>query len=1046
LLCVTLCLGVLVVPLFAAARAFSTSAIQNRNPKPLASDLHQWGAVTLFHGLPSDHVRAIAQDSNGMIWFGTDGGLVKYDGRRIQKLATEGPASARVLALKFEGDGVLWIGSDAGAARLIKGEIKPIPEMQDSAVTAIITPEAGSALMTSEQGEIFECATTHDGALTVHIIKPDDHPLLRTESRGHEPLRLTSLALNDSSLIVGTRSRGLLAIDATQMKPGATKTPDLVKEILSRPRPFFVQAIETDARGHVWFGAETSAEDRGLYDGSALMLPQRIGTATGTVGAIRADRRGNIWVGTDARGAFVYRDGRRLEQFTFQSTGGGLLSNRIYSIFIDREDVAWFGTDRGVCRYDPHALRIEAISDDTESNFARVLFQSSEGTLWCGTNNGLFARDEDTSWHEVQELNGRVIHSIAEDSQRRLLVGTATGLFVATRPSSRRHGAGRSAEGPEFLRVENPNGTTDNIRAITAVRGVTHIANFGRGVERLDGSRRTPVWPDDSAGARERQVVSLHADNERLWIGTAEAGVFLFDGKQSIVDNALDELIGAAVRSIEGASDGALWLASARGLYALKAGRLLRVIEGADARCVVAASGSASENAVWCATVGGGLYKVLLDNDASAPWSAAGSFLTSRIGIEQGLPSQNAFAVVPVRSGSGDEVLWIGTGRGVARYDPGHEAPVLNVTRVMGKRVYSAEELSSGLNLEYPQNSLSLDVAAISSRTFPEQFQYSFSVLDDAGRVVSEKRSRESQMLIEGLRPGRYRVVARAFAKDLVRSDALQFSFAVARAPFPWTSTGLSVLLAFALIAMWWGYRQNRRLSGTNRQLADTRMQLANETEAERRRIARDLHDQTLADLRRLIMLTDQLPPPNGSRNGHVEPSAFRDEIESISTEIRRICEDLSPSALANVGLAAALEWALADAVAHQPSERKFAYEFVCDRGIEENLELTPADQIQIFRIMQEAVSNICRHSAATSVNLSVAIDVSGELLIKIEDNGCGFDSNKLAKMGRGLTNIRSRASLIDGEVAWETPSEGGTLFLLRKRPVKALGRIADIL
>jgi len=99
------------------------------------------------------------------------------------------------------------------------------------------------------------------------------------------------------------------------------------------------------------------------------------------------------------------------------------------------------------------------------------------------------------------------------------------------------------------------------------------------------------------------------------------------------------------------------------------------------------------------------------------------------------------------------------------------------------------------------------------------------------------------------------------------------------------------VLLALALLAMWWGYRQNRNLFGANRQLADTRMQLANETETERRRIARDLHDQTLADLRRLMMLTDQLPE---SKNGHVEPSAFRDEIESISTEIRRICEDLS--------------------------------------------------------------------------------------------------------------------------------------------------------
>jgi signal transduction histidine kinase len=242
----------------------------------------------------------------------------------------------------------------------------------------------------------------------------------------------------------------------------------------------------------------------------------------------------------------------------------------------------------------------------------------------------------------------------------------------------------------------------------------------------------------------------------------------------------------------------------------------------------------------------------------------------------------------------------------------------------------------------------------------------------------------------------------------------------------------LSLLLALALVAIWWGFRQNKRLVGTNQQLVETRTQLASETESERRRIARDLHDQTLSDLRRLMLLTDQLPSSE-TNNGHVNPSKIREEIESVSTEIRRICEDLSPSALANVGLGAALEWALADAVAHQPPERIFEYEFACDGGIEEKLKLAPADQIQIYRIVQEAVSNICRHSAATWVKLAVAIDISGELLITVEDNGCGFDTSKLAKMGRGLTNIRSRASLIDAEVAWATPSEGGTLFLLRK-------------
>jgi len=69
-------------------------------------------------------------------------------------------------------------------------------------------------------------------------------------------------------------------------------------------------------------------------------------------------------------------------------------------------------------------------------------------------------------------------------------------------------------------------------------------------------------------------------------------------------------------------------------------------------------------------------------------------------------------------------------------------------------------------------------------------------------------------------------------------------------------------------------------------------MQLANETENERRRIARDLHDQTLSDLRRLMLLTDQLPKEkivNGQ--SEIDPAVFRTEIESISTEIRHICE-----------------------------------------------------------------------------------------------------------------------------------------------------------
>src|ERR1044071_1535136 len=104
--------ALLVVALALLSAIIATSAESDNAPAP--SNLHQWGAVTLFHGLPSNHVRVIAQDGEGVMWFGTDSGLARYDGRRIQKITSDLLPAGRVRALKLDADGVLWIGTDAG--------------------------------------------------------------------------------------------------------------------------------------------------------------------------------------------------------------------------------------------------------------------------------------------------------------------------------------------------------------------------------------------------------------------------------------------------------------------------------------------------------------------------------------------------------------------------------------------------------------------------------------------------------------------------------------------------------------------------------------------------------------------------------------------------------------------------------------------------------------------------------------------------------------------------------------------------------------------
>jgi signal transduction histidine kinase len=159
----------------------------------------------------------------------------------------------------------------------------------------------------------------------------------------------------------------------------------------------------------------------------------------------------------------------------------------------------------------------------------------------------------------------------------------------------------------------------------------------------------------------------------------------------------------------------------------------------------------------------------------------------------------------------------------------------------------------------------------------------------------------------------------------------------------------------------------------------------------------------------------------------------LRKEIEVISQEVRRICEDLSPSVLQNVGFAAALEFALSHAVQDAPAEKRFVYEFHCDDGVEERSDLSPSVQMQIYRIVQEAVSNIWRHAEATEVKMFVTGSDTGDFSLKIEDNGRPFKSQHTNSEGRGLANMRARASMIDARISWEPRDEGGTVFTLTK-------------
>ncbi len=196
--------------------------------------------------------------------------------------------------------------------------------------------------------------------------------------------------------------------------------------------------------------------------------------------------------------------------------------------------------------------------------------------------------------------------------------------------------------------------------------------------------------------------------------------------------------------------------------------------------------------------------------------------------------------------------------------------------------------------------------------------------------------------------------------------------------------------------------------------------------EEERKRIARELHDETVQELVVLSRQVDDLAfsglilsEQNISR--HI---GLRQQINNIIQGVRRLSQDLRPAALDRLGLLAALEWLTSNVAEYSG----IAIELnVCgqERRLSEEAELV------LFRITQEALRNVWRHSEATRAEVMVSFD-QGKTMIAISDNGKGFalsgSVDDLSRDGKfGLAGMQERARLLGGAVKVESEPGKGT-------------------
>jgi signal transduction histidine kinase len=217
----------------------------------------------------------------------------------------------------------------------------------------------------------------------------------------------------------------------------------------------------------------------------------------------------------------------------------------------------------------------------------------------------------------------------------------------------------------------------------------------------------------------------------------------------------------------------------------------------------------------------------------------------------------------------------------------------------------------------------------------------------------------------------------------------------------------LAVLAALALAALayYWWQRQRQSRKETLIQQQFTR-QLLEHTEAERGRIARDLHDGVSHEL---LMLKRNLEGDHTNAN---------QKIDLILNDIRQISRNLQPVMLENIGLQLSLE-----SLCEQYMEQ---HQLFIAHDIEYNSSLAPNAELHVFRIVQEALTNTIKYAAAQAANVVVKSQASGFVLI-VEDNGKGFDVDATLKSGQsfGLNSILQRGKLLGAQASIQSSTAG---------------------
>jgi signal transduction histidine kinase/ligand-binding sensor domain-containing protein len=944
-------------------------------------------------GLPHQLAHRLIQDKTGFLWISTSGGLVRYEGRRLQLFSSPLlsnresdvlcaiglDAAGNVLAAPNRGG---LAGYDPGAATFVaRADTADFPP----GLTAFLRPMPDGSIWVGyftgrllrwqngrstwftngiKAGQTLSVAADGDGKVWV----ASDDFLARYEDGQLVPL----LEKPGTRLCLAEGRAGTIWV------AGAEHVDRLeggkLTRVFSDPpwaaRAGRVSVVFQERDGTLWVGTKGDGLFR-IEDDKFRRIP----TSHPWITDVAQDNEGNIWVTT--RGGGVNRI--RKKPFHFWQSRSDLLSSGITSVCEDDAGNIWVASNGGgLIQFSKGRMfRHREFREDWMAG-VQVICPDGDGYLWMGTRTALVRWDPMQTSPPAMVLTNCIIHALYCRGNGELWAGGERG-FV-----------GRFAHG------------------------------------------QWTAFAPMLAAATNSLVRCIGEDNQgALWIALSTGELVEYQTEFTLYPNVAG-LDHGVVRCMCSDSQGGLWMATTRdGLLLRQDGKFYRVTadQGVPAETI---DGILEDNThlMWFATQAG-LYHVGTDELRACALGGTARVEAIPYGRGAGLVGyslNSGFQPTLWKSRSGN--FWMATHRGLIDVEPEmarlgtHRSPVLIDEISLDDRPAA---IRSPLVMGSGTRKLEIRLALIDFSA-PEQvrIQHRLDGFDSAWVDAGNERS----FVYPKLPPGDYRLLVRACNSDGVWSETAE-PLLLTVVPGWWqrrwlqaAGITLAVVLLILSVRTWSHRRLQRRLE---------RLEQKQAMEKERARIAKNLHDDLGASLTEIGLLAD-LARRNGNGNGEAKEvhHFFSDRVRGLARTLDNIVWTVNPKNDSLEELATYL---------CEFSQELFRLASIRCRldvaGEIPRLPLSPDERSNLFLTAKEAINNIVKHSGATEVWVGIHMD-GPNFCISIRDNGRGFDPAAPENAKRnGLANMRSRIRDLNGSFAIESvPGEGTTISISVRLPV----------